>query len=88
VTEEDEARRDELAMALAEAILPACREAVRSTGEAASVVMGLAYVAGEVIAAASADPEHLEEGLLIFADLTADQARGRYEAEAARSRPN
>ena len=41
-------------------------------------LLALAQCAGNVIADDSGDVGHVEEGVRIFADLTRDQARGRY----------
>lgn len=61
---------------LASELMPVVTASVHRAGSADPAVLALAYVAGQIIAAVAKDAAHLEEGLSIFADLTADQARG------------
>jgi hypothetical protein len=72
----------EEAKALAAKLLPLCRAGV-GEGGAAAAMMALAYVAGELIAAASNGDDHLEAGLAIFTGMTADHARAAFERISA-----
>lgn len=75
---EDYAPQDEAVLELARAVMPVISKAVDEGRNVSEVLMALAVVVGEVLAAATASAEHLEEGLEIFAGLTGDHARGTY----------
>jgi hypothetical protein len=70
--------------ALATAIRVLAMGQTTSPADRAAVATAIAWAAGEYVAAQSASPAHLEDGIAAMQGLLADQARGRFAADAAR----